>query len=58
MKKTCKDCKYFIGGGDWDLCCSNPPTNQITWAGHLCYEDDPACENFKEVERCLKKMKK
>lgn len=25
---TCKDCKYFIGGGDWNLCCSNPPLSQ------------------------------
>ncbi len=46
--KTCKTCQSFIGGGDWDLCCSNPPESRRTWCGFLCYEDDPACENYKE----------
>lgn len=45
---TCKDCKYFIGGGDWNLCCSNPPLNQVGWTGFLCYPDTEACENFEE----------
>lgn len=49
-KETCKDCKYFIGGGDWNLCCKNPPKDQVGWCGFLCYEDTPACENFKEKE--------
>lgn len=56
--KKCKDCANFIGGGDWNLCCKNPPESQITWVGHLCYADDPACENFKEVEICLEQTKK
>lgn len=47
---TCKDCKYFIGGGDWNLCCSNPPLSQAGWAGFLCYSDTEACENFDEEE--------
>lgn len=51
--KKCKDCANFIGGGDWDLCCKNPPESQITWVGHLCYADDPACENFKEIKQCF-----
>ena len=50
--KTCKDCKYFIGGGDWNLCCSNPPArSKDSWCGFLCYEDTEACENFKEKLR-------
>jgi hypothetical protein len=47
--KTCKDCKYFIGGGDWDLCCKNPPEDKVGWCGFLCYEDTEACENFKPL---------
>jgi RNA polymerase subunit RPABC4/transcription elongation factor Spt4 len=47
--KTCKDCKYFMGMGDWNLCCSNPPARaKESWCGFLCYEDTEACENFKE----------
>jgi hypothetical protein len=49
--KTCKDCKYFMGMGDWDLCCSKPPARaKDSWCGFLCYEDTEACENFKEKE--------
>ena len=47
----CADCDNFIGARDWDLCCKNPPESQITWAGHLCYDDTPACENFKPLLR-------
>ena len=48
---TCKDCKYFMGMGDWDLCCSKPPARaKDSWCGFLCYEDTGACENFKEKE--------
>lgn len=58
MPTTCKDCIHFIGGGDWNLCCENPPKSQVSWGGFLCYEDTPACENFEEeiIEcdgRCL-----
>ena len=42
--KICKDCENFLGGGDWNLCCSNPP--EETWCGYLCYENTPACINF------------
>lgn len=35
---TCKDCKYFLGMGDWNLCCSKKYD--------LCYEDTPSCEEF------------
>lgn len=48
--KTCETCKNFIGGGDWGLCCKNPPKSQISWCGFLCYEDTPACENYKEED--------
>ena len=58
--KTCKDCANFLGGGDWNLCCKNPPKDQISWCGFLCYEDTEACENFlaylvedPNVDRCL-----
>lgn len=44
--KTCSECEYFIGGGDWDLCCSQKHEGFIF--GFLCYEDTEACEKFKE----------
>ena len=46
-KKFCKDCSNFLGGGDWNLCCEDPPSDQASWCGFLCYEDTQACENFK-----------
>ena len=47
MGKTCVQCKNFIGAGDWNLCCKNPPESaKDNWCGFLCYEDTPACENF------------
>lgn len=58
--KTCKECSNFLGGGDWNLCCKNPPKDQVGWCGFLCYEDTEACENFlvppseyANVDRCL-----
>ena len=52
--KTCKDCEYFIGAGDWDLCCSNPPARaKDSCCGFLCYEDTEACENFKPTKENL-----
>lgn len=50
MEKTCKTCKNFIGGGDWNLCCKNPPKGKIGWCGFLCYETTEACENYEEVD--------
>ena len=46
---TCKDCKYFLGGGDWNLCCSKPHEDE-GWMGWLCYEDTQACDEFEEKE--------
>lgn len=54
MKKICKYCDHFIGGGDWNLCCSvEHPTPEekkkglTFYFGHLCYEDTEACDMFK-----------
>jgi hypothetical protein len=44
MNKTCKDCDYFIGSGDWDLCCTKHHEGYPF--GFLCYEDTPICEKF------------
>ena len=44
--KTCKDCSNFLDAGDWNLCCKNPPEDQVCWCGFLCYEDTEACQNF------------
>ena len=51
MDKTCKDCANFLGGGDWNLCCKNPPKDKESWCGFLCYEYTEACENFKPLVR-------
>lgn len=55
--KTCKDCKHFIGGGDWNLCCDvHHPTpreaelGKFFVYGHLCYEDSEICDAFGEKE--------
>lgn len=50
MTKTCKDCDNFIGAGDWNLCCKNPPEDKVGWCGFLCYEYTEACKNFKPKE--------
>ena len=45
----CADCDNFIGGGDWNLCCKNPPKDKVGWCGFLCYADTEACQNFKPL---------
>ena len=42
--KTCEFCSHFIGGGDWNLCCTE--SHEGYPFGFLCYEDTPACEKF------------
>lgn len=49
----CADCDNFLGMGDWNLCCKNPPEDQVGWCGFLCYEDTEACENFKSKKENL-----
>lgn len=49
--KTCKECDNFLGLGDWNLCCKNPPKDKVSWCGFLCYEDTEACQNFKPLVR-------
>lgn len=45
---VCKQCKHFLGMGDWGLCCD--------LKYNLCYEDTPACRKFeaKESDRTMK----
>lgn len=38
----CGSCRYFIGGGDWNLCCSKDY--------YLHYEDSPACDKYDPLE--------
>lgn len=49
----CGTCEHYIGGGDWDLCCTiKHPTSKerekgATFIfGHLCYEDTNACDMY------------
>lgn len=39
--ETCKDCKHYIGGGNFNLCCN--------LKYNLCYEDTPACNDFDTI---------
>lgn len=55
MDKVCGNCAYYMGGGDWNLCCmiQHPTPDEqkagVTYPfGHLCYEDTSACDMFKE----------
>ena len=41
---TCSECEFFLGMGDWDLCCAKQHEGYPF--GFLCYEDTPACEMF------------
>lgn len=50
---TCGQCKHFLGGGDWNLCCdiSHPTPKEkeqghIFILGHLCYTYTEACDAF------------
>lgn len=36
--KTCENCKHYIGGGDFELCCTKFP--------ELYYEDTPSCNSW------------
>lgn len=47
--RTCSECEFFIGGGDWNLCCTQKHEGFIF--GFLCYEDTEACEKFKEKQK-------
>lgn len=39
----CGTCKHYIGGGDWNLCC--------TRRYDLCYEDTDACGIYERDDR-------
>ena len=46
--KVCADCKHFIGGGDWNLCCDLHHEGYPY--GFLCYENTDACDKFELKE--------
>lgn len=53
MNDVCGDCKHFIGGGDWNLCCDihHPTPKEVEMGmrydfGFLCYKDTNACDMF------------
>lgn len=48
-RHTCKDCQHFIGGGDWNLCCTQHHDGYPF--GFLCYEDSKACEQYEDKEK-------
>ena len=44
----CKDCKHFIGLGDFNLCCDLEHPEAP--CGFLCYADTPKCNMFEPKE--------
>ena len=55
--KHCYQCKNFIGGGDWNLCCkvTHPTPKEAEQGlkfdlGHLCYKETNACDMFDPLE--------
>ncbi len=55
--KHCYQCKNFMGGGDWDLCCKvDHPTPKEREQGlkfefgYLCYKETNACDMFEEKD--------
>lgn len=38
FQKTCGNCKHYMGGGDFELCCTQFP--------ELYYEDTPSCNSW------------
>lgn len=49
MADTCGSCKHYIGGGDWNLCCSKQYD--------LCYETTPACDMYEYSEANVLELK-
>ena len=54
----CGTCKYYIGGGDWNLCCTvQHPTPKeqekgMTFTfGHFCYKNTDACDMYERKEK-------
>lgn len=39
---TCENCKHYLGGGDFNMCCN--------LKYNLCYENTPACNNFDAID--------
>lgn len=46
---TCSECEFFLGGGDWNLCCEKEHKGYP--CGFLCYEDTPVCEMFEKKKK-------
>lgn len=47
-KKVCGSCRYFIGAGDFNLCCE-----KHSW---LCYRDSEACELYEYSEEKVRQL--
>ena len=48
---VCGECTKFLGIGDWDLCCKEKHDSKEYLLGLLCYEDTPACDKFKPIDK-------
>ena len=45
---TCGNCKKFIGGGDWNICCREH--HEVYPLGFICYKDSGICEKYEGKE--------
>ena len=41
--------------GNWDLCCKIQHDPKEYPLGFLCYEDTPACDKFKPIDKLTEK---
>ena len=58
--KHCYQCKHFLDGLDWNLCCdiSHPTPKEreegkLFQFGHLCSKDTNACDAFEQIEESI-----
>lgn len=48
MADVCGTCRHFIGGGDWNLCC--------TEMYDLCYRFTQACDKYEYSAEKMKEL--
>ena len=51
LKAKCGNCKFYLGYSDWNLCCSNLPKDEVSWARFLCYRDTDLYQNYRYKKR-------
>lgn len=50
---TCGKCQNYTGGVNWNTCCTEK-TDPEMYPKHLCFQNSPACEKFKSIDKLTK----